>query len=358
MTRSTYLSDCGLCTSLPVYKCPVFQQSSPKLNLILNINILESSPCASPSSHLLHKPLRVVSSNTRDFYFFKVLATSLLLVQVVLSRPVEALTEQNTPKGKKGQTDEALIASSSSYHQNNNNANKCHKGKCHHCSREGHWVWECHTKQKEEVAATSSNQNGQIAQVTSGSSKSENRPVGSANAIFNDNSDSDGFCAAKEEGTITHAICTDPNPYLDDLDLDNDWDNIYTEVESIGDQSDKLESLGECPDKLDNKGEDPNKLDNEGEDLNIEETTVAVITLIDADGTPCTEVYDLGSLHHISPYKDNFMLYMPLSTPLYFNAASQHKFPAIGTGTLVVCMPVTFHRLIFLFYAYQSFPIT
>jgi len=78
--------------SLPVYKRPVFRQSSPKLDLILNINVLESSPCASPFPHILHKPLRVVSSSTRDFYSFKVLATSSLLVQVVLSRPVEALT--------------------------------------------------------------------------------------------------------------------------------------------------------------------------------------------------------------------------------------------------------------------------
>ena len=77
---------------MPVYKRPVFRQSSPKLDLILNINVLESSPSASPSSHLLHKPLRVVSSNTRDFYLFKVLAPRQLLVQVVLSRPVEALT--------------------------------------------------------------------------------------------------------------------------------------------------------------------------------------------------------------------------------------------------------------------------
>ena len=92
LTRSTYLSDYGLCAAVPVYKRPVFWQSSPKLDLILNINVLESSPSASPFPHLLHKPLRVVSSNTRDFYSFKVLATSSLLVQVVLSRPVEALT--------------------------------------------------------------------------------------------------------------------------------------------------------------------------------------------------------------------------------------------------------------------------
>jgi len=95
LTRRTYLSDHGPCAAVPVYKRPVFQQSSPKLDLILNINVLESSPCASPFPHLLHKPLRVVSSNTRDFYSFKVLATSSLLVQVILSRPVEALTTRD-----------------------------------------------------------------------------------------------------------------------------------------------------------------------------------------------------------------------------------------------------------------------
>jgi len=57
LTRTTYLSDHGPCTDPPVYKHPVFQQSSPKLDLICNINVLESSPCASPFPHLLHKLL-------------------------------------------------------------------------------------------------------------------------------------------------------------------------------------------------------------------------------------------------------------------------------------------------------------
>jgi len=78
---------------VPVYKRPVFQQSSPKLDLILNINVLESSPSASPFPPLLHKPLRVISSSTRDFYLFKYLPPVHLLVQVILSRPVEALIQ-------------------------------------------------------------------------------------------------------------------------------------------------------------------------------------------------------------------------------------------------------------------------
>jgi hypothetical protein len=240
-----------------------------------------------------------------------------------------ALKEQTSGKGKKGgQTDEALVATSSTKRHNNNNT-KCRKGKCHHCQRDSHWVWECRTKKREEVAATASNQSGQTVQATSGSSKPENKPMGSTNAIFDNDSDSDGFCAAKEEEVIVCDICANPDPYFDDLDLDNNWDNVQAKVESTGEQSDELESIGDGPDKL----------DNEGEDHDIEETTAAIIMPTDADCTPRTEIYDSGASRHISPYKDDFMSYMPLSTPLYFNTASQHKFSAIGMGTLVVQTP-------------------
>ena len=136
-----------------------------------------------------------------------------------------ALKELTTSKGKKaGQTDEALIASSSSdCHNNNNNGTKRRKGKCHHCNKEGHWAQECCTKKREEAAAAASNQ---TMQATLGSSKPENKPVGSTNAVFDDDSDSDGFCAAKEEEVTMHNICANPDPYLDDSDSDDDWDNI------------------------------------------------------------------------------------------------------------------------------------
>jgi len=222
------------------------------------------------------------------------------------------LKEQNAPKGKKSQSDKALVASSSSYCQNNNNTNKCCKGKCHHCGREGHWVWECCTKKREEVAAIALNQSGQTMQATLGTSKPKNKPVGSTNTIFNNDSNSDSFCAAKEEEVIAYDICADPDLYLDDSDSEDDWDDIQADIECIGEQSNKLESIGDGPDKL----------DNEGEDLDIKETAMAIIAPADTDSTPHTEVYDLGALHHISPYKDDFMLYMPLSTLLYFNAAS------------------------------------
>lgn len=117
-----------------------------------------------------------------------------------------------------------------------------------------------------------------------------------------------------------HAICAKPSPFLDDLDLDDEWEDFHAKIESMGEQSDKLDSEGE-------------ELDSD-----IEETAMAIIVPVDADtsSTTCTEVYDLGASHHICPYKDNFLSYTPLSPLLYFNAASQHKFPAIGMGTLVL----------------------
>ena len=195
------------------------------------------------------------------------------------------LKELTTSKGKKvGQTDEALVASSSSDCRNNNNNSTKHcKGKCHHCNKEGH------TKKRKEAAAATSNQTGQTAQGILGSSKPENKPVGSMNAVFDDNSDSDGFCAAEEKVT-TCDICTDPDLYLDNSDSDNDWDDIQAEIESTREQSDKLESIGDGPDELDNEGEEPN----------IKKTAAAIIAPTNVDGTPYTEVYNLRASRHIS----------------------------------------------------------
>jgi hypothetical protein len=92
------------------------------------------------------------------------------------------------------------------------------------------------------------------------------------------------------------------------------------------------------------RAQDYDKLDNEGEDHNIEETTMAIIVPTNADCTPCTKIYNLGASCHISPYKDDFMSYTPLSTLLYFNTASQHKFSAISMGTLVIQTPNRGHE--------------
>ena len=73
--------------------------------------------------------------------------------------------------------------------------------------------------------------------------------------------------------------------------------------------------------------------------LELEETDVgAVLTLAeeDHDTCICTELYDLDATHHISPYKTDFISYMPLTLPVYLNATNQQRFPAIRCGTLVV----------------------
>jgi hypothetical protein len=50
-------------------------------------------------------------------------------------------------KGKKGgQTDEALAATTSKHGNNNRSTNHHKKGKCNHCSIEGHWICKCCTK--------------------------------------------------------------------------------------------------------------------------------------------------------------------------------------------------------------------
>jgi len=74
---------------VPVYKCSVFQQSSPKLDLISNTTVVKSF-----TDHLpfcpVHSELSLALLET--LYLFIHLPPVQVLVQVVLSRPVVALT--------------------------------------------------------------------------------------------------------------------------------------------------------------------------------------------------------------------------------------------------------------------------
>ena len=162
---------------------------------------------------------------------------------------------QGQTKGKKGQTDKALAATSTPECGNNNSNRKHRKGKCHHCSREGHWVRKCHTKKKEEVAATA-NLSGQAAWAIAGnSSKPKNRPIGSANTAVIDNSTCSEFWMASTEADHTFN-----NPLMGESELsDNDKEDDPS-AESEG------------------KGEHSNWLDNEGEAWNIKGTAAAAIT--------------------------------------------------------------------------------
>ena len=78
--------------------------------------------------------------------------------------------------------------------------------------------------------------------------------------------------------------------------------------------------------------------DNWVDTLFEEEGACAVITQV-KKSSPRTELYDSGATRHISPYKSDFSSYKPLSPPLFLNTANQQRFPAIGTGTLTICMP-------------------
>jgi len=75
---------------------------------------------------------------------------------------------------KEGQLDKALTATSHS----KGSSSRCHRGKCHHCGREGHWVRECCTKKWEETAAEAAavaNQSGQAAQMSTSTSPNTSR---------------------------------------------------------------------------------------------------------------------------------------------------------------------------------------
>jgi len=225
---------------------------------------------------------------------------------------------QGQGKGRKGaQTDKALTTTTSERGNNSNFANHRKKGKCNHCGKEGHWIQECCTKKQKEATVRSS---GHSAQASS-SSKPKNKPVGSTNTVTvddKDDSDDRGFWAVEEEKV--HLRFAELDSQMDDTDSDNKIEDFHAEIE----ESNK---------RL-------NWLDIEGEDWYTEDTAVAVISPDKADITPCTELYDSGASQHIRLYKADFISYTTLSPPLYLNAANQHKFPTIGTGTLVVRTPV------------------
>ena len=70
-------------------------------------------------------------------------------------------------------------------------------------------------------------QSGQTAQASTGNTtKPENRPVGSANAITADDSDGDGFWMIEEEVARAHFNCAEPDPFLDDSDSDDEWEDF------------------------------------------------------------------------------------------------------------------------------------
>jgi len=130
-------------------------------------------------------------------------------------------------KGKSGQSDEALVATNMS----EGGSSKHHKGKCHHCGKEGHWVCKCCTKKREEAAAE--NQSSQTAQSNT-TTKPKNKPIGSANMFEDDDSDDNSFCMAKEDVACVYLYCAELDPLGESEDKSdgnvNEWEAFHAET--------------------------------------------------------------------------------------------------------------------------------
>jgi hypothetical protein len=81
-------------------------------------------------------------------------------------------------------------------------------------------------------------------------------------------------------------------------------------------------------------------MDKEGEETaDGEEMAGTVITPVEEDHSPHTELYNSSTTCHISPYKADFTSYKALSPPAYLNMANQQCFLTIGKGNLVIQVP-------------------
>ena len=126
---------------------------------------------------------------------------------------------------KEGQPDKALIATS---HSEGGNLRR-HKGKCHHCGKEGHWACECCTKKQEEAAAEAAavaNQSGQAIQTgtstSPNTSRRENRPISSTNVAYKDDLDDGDFWATTMEVEDAHIHCAALDTLMGNIDDDED----------------------------------------------------------------------------------------------------------------------------------------
>jgi hypothetical protein len=223
---------------------------------------------------------------------------------------------QNQGKdSKKGQTDEALAAT----HSDNASGRRRCKGKCHNCGKPRHWARKCRSPKKVE------NSSGQSGQASSGAAKPKNKPVGSANIVVTDDIEGEGFWMAIEEIDHAQADCAEPDPFMGTSEQQEEED-ACAEFESV-------EDIFACD-------ESDSWMDKEGEETADEgETAGTVITPMEEDLSPHTELYDSGATHHISPYKADFASYKALSPPAYLNTVNQQRFPAIGEGNLVIRVP-------------------
>ena len=227
----------------------------------------------------------------------------------VKSRRSGSTQNQRAGGGKKEGTDEALAATGSEDRKGKK------KGKCHNCGKPGHWARECRSAKKDPSATETS-------QVSTPKPKAETKPVGSANAVTGYDSEGDGFWTVVEPEDEARFIGADPDPLL--------REGEETEWESLGDDDTELGVVWGDPADW--------EFDDELGDWPSEEGDVvaATISAADANSDVRVELYDSGATRHISPFKEDFKSYSPLTPPLLLNAANQQRFQAIGSGSMPI----------------------
>jgi hypothetical protein len=194
-----------------------------------------------------------------------------------------------TETKQQNQTDEALAASDTNA-SGSNGRRKRRQGDCHNCGKAGHWARDCRAPKKEEGSTPEPAQapSEQAPAYAPPATKTENKPVGSANTAVADDVEGDGFFMAIEEvdrAQVEHAV---PDPLMGEADM------LKEETRARFARAEEL---------FDGSGSE-DWLDQEAEDLLIAgETAGAVLTEDDSNLTPVPSSRSESKLAlHMAPH--------------------------------------------------------